>query len=98
MALVVYVAGPLHSVCYLRMPPGLPLFQKPPPLSFGVLDPLGELDLVPGQGNWQILKVQGQVWGPPPLVGRRLAPLDQKQCCMQNWTRQGAPWTQGCSP
>lgn len=46
-----------------------------------------------GRGLRQILKTQGQVWGPSLL-----APPDQDWCCTQKWTRQGAQWAQGCSP
>lgn len=46
VALLRYVGCLLPPVGYLRMSPGRKFL-----LSFGVLDPLGKLDLVSGQGS-----------------------------------------------
>lgn len=50
VALLGYPGCPLPPKGYLKMLPYLPLFQKLPPLSSGVLDPQGKLHLVSGQG------------------------------------------------
>lgn len=46
------VSGGTTALCgLLKVASWSPVFQKPSPLCFGVLGPLGELDLVSGQGD-----------------------------------------------